>query len=114
MNKFTRFFAAGLIVLLAIAPVSAWDLEDGSYEGTGSGYAGDILVEVVVEDGRLIEINVLDHSETPMISDAGFNTTIERVLEAQSLEVDTVSGATATSKGLLEALADALGLSKEE
>ncbi len=82
---------------------------DGVFEGSGAGYAGRISVEVVVEGGEITAINVLSHSETPGIGEPAFGTIIDVVLETQSLEVDTVSGATGSSQGILAAIADALG-----
>ena len=58
-----------------IAEVEAWnrevlasengtaDFEDGSYEGAGIGFGGEIRVEVVVEDGEITEISLLEAKE---------------------------------------------------
>lgn len=82
---------------------------DGTYTGTGQGFGGDIEVEVVVEGGNISEMNVTDHQETDGISDPAFEGIKEQLLEKQSVEgIDTVSGATSTSDGLIEAITDAL------
>ncbi|WP_027338564.1 FMN-binding protein [Halonatronum saccharophilum] len=83
-------------------------LDDGAYEGVGKGHAGDIKVEVVVADGEVVEINILEDDETDGISDPAFEGVVESVLEDKSVEVDMVSGATNTSEGLIEAIKDAL------
>lgn len=76
--------------------------------GTGSGYGGDIVVDVVIEDGEITEIFVVEESETSGIGDAAIDEIIEAVLAAQSADVDVVSNATVSSKGAIEAIKDAL------
>ena len=103
-----------------IAEVEAWnrevlasengtaDFEDGSYEGAGIGFGGEIRVEVVVEDGEITEISLLEAKG----EDAAYLTTAESILDdilkAQSVDVDTVSGATFSSTGIRDAVSDAL------
>ncbi len=82
--------------------------EDGTYTGVGQGYGGPIEVEVVVQDGWIVDIQVLDHAETPGISDPGFEETMNAIFISNSTDVDTVSGATMTSQGLIDAVKDAL------
>ena len=82
---------------------------DGTYTGTGSGYGGDIEVEVTVEGGEITGIEVLSHSETDGIADGGFEGITEQVKENQGTDgVEVVSGATETSNGMIEAINDAL------
>ena len=103
-----------------IAEVEAWnrevlasengtaDFEDGSYEGAGIGFGGEIRVEVVVEDGEITEISLLEAKG----EDVAYLTTAESILDdilkAQSADVDTVSGATFSSTGIRDAVSDAL------
>lgn len=83
--------------------------KDGTYTGTGKGFGGDIEVEVIVEGGNISEMNVTAHEETDGISDPAFEGIKEQLLEKQSVdEIDSVSGATSTSEGLIEAITDAL------
>lgn len=83
--------------------------KDGTYTGTGKGFGGDIEVEVIVEGGNISEMNVTAHEETDGISDPAFEGIKEQLLEKQSVdEIDSVSGATGTSEGLIEAITDAL------
>ncbi len=106
-----------LVVLLfaAIAvPAAALVWEDGTYVGEGKGYGGVMSIEVIIEDGAIIEISVLEHGETPILSDAAFNALPGRMIEAQSIEVDSVSGATYTSAGLKEAVEHALAIASGE
>ncbi len=82
--------------------------QPGTYTGEGTGYGGTIKVEVTVNDSEILEINVLEHEETPVISDAAFQIIPARILEHQTLAVDTVSGATLSSNGVIEAVTVAL------
>ena len=85
----------------------SFDLEDGVYEGTGTGFAGPIKVAVTIKDHTITAIEILSKSD-----DAAFFTRakamIDRILEKQSLDVDTVSGATYSSRGILRAVKNAL------
>ncbi|NLY53375.1 MAG: FMN-binding protein [Firmicutes bacterium] len=83
-------------------------IADGVYEGTGQGFGGAIKVQVEVKDGAITNIQVLSHSETDGISAPALNQIPQSVIDQQSVKVDTVSGATYTSKGLLEAINAAL------
>lgn len=82
--------------------------EDGTYEGTGDGFGGDIKVEVVVENTEIVSIEILEHSETENIAGPAMKGTPEAIIEAQSTEVDNVSGATISSKAIKAAVEDAL------
>lgn len=83
--------------------------KNGTYTGVGKGFGGDIEVEVVIEGGNIAELNVISHDETSGISDAAFDGIKEQLLEKQSAEeIDTVSSATGTSNGLIEAITKAL------
>ncbi len=90
--------------------IAAEALEDGVYTGSAEGYKSDIKVEVTVEDERISEVVVLEHDETPAIADSALESLIEAVVASQSVDVDVVSGATATSEAFLKAVRRALGI----
>ena len=81
---------------------------DGTYTGTGKGMGGDLTVTVVVENGSITSITVDTHNETPGISDPALERVPAAIIAAQSVDVDTVSGATMTSNGIMTAVKDAL------
>lgn len=85
----------------------SFDLEDGVYKGTGTGYAGDITVSVLIKDKQIVSIDILSSSD-----DAAFFTrakaVIDKIIEGQTLDVDTVSGATFSSRGIISAVKNAL------
>jgi uncharacterized protein with FMN-binding domain len=81
--------------------------KDGTYAGTGVGYVGDITVEVTIKSGKIAKIEVTKHNEDqPYMSDA--MKLIKNIIKVQSTNVDTVSGATYSSKGIIAAVKDAL------
>ena len=89
------------------AAKGAFDLEDGVYKGTGTGYAGDITVSVQIKDKQIVSIDILSSSD-----DAAFfsraKAVIDKIIEGQTLDVDTVSGATFSSRGIISAVKNAL------
>lgn len=85
---------------------------DGVYEGAGKGFKGDIKLSVQVENGNILDIEILEMQETVSIGDVAIEKIIEKIIEAQSTEVDTVSGATISSKGTISAIEMALDKAK--
>lgn len=90
------------------APAAQGSYEDGVYEGTGKGNNGDIKVEVTVENGNITSIVLKEHGETEGIYEAAEKGVIADMIKSQEIEVDTVAGATNTSKGIIEAVRNAL------
>ena len=79
-------------------------LNDGEYEGTADGYGGPITVRITIKDGKLTDIVIVSHSETPEY----FDKVINEILKSGSVNVDAVSGATITSNAIKKAVAEAL------
>ena len=81
---------------------------DGTYEGVGVGFAGHIKVKVVVEDSKILSIEVteVEADDAPFVAKA--KGVIESILQYQTIDVDTVSGATYSSKGIIAAVRNAL------
>lgn len=87
--------------------------KDGIYEGSGTGFGGEITVSVTVTQGKVADITVLNaDGEDPAYYNQAL-TVLDKIISAQSAEVDTVSGATFSSTGLIDAVADALGKAAE-
>lgn len=81
---------------------------DGTYEGVGKGYKGDIKVSVKVEGGKITAIDVLEENETEGLGDVAIEKVSQRIIDNQSTEVDVESGATGSSNGTMEAVKNAL------
>lgn len=94
------------------APEVQGNFKDGVYEGTGKGNNGDIKVEVTVEGGNITSVVLKEHGETEGIYEAAEKTVVADIIKKQSAEVDAVSGATNTSNGIMEAVANALESAK--
>ncbi len=88
--------------------------QDGTYEGAGVGFGGEIKVQVVISEGQIHSCEILSaKKETPeyLTSAEGL---LDDVIEAQSTEVDTVSGATLSSNGILAGIKEALQQAEEK
>lgn len=81
--------------------------QDGTYTGTGTGFSGPITVQVVITNGKIKEITILSTTDdSPYIENAA--ALLKTIVATQSTNVDTVSGATYSSVGLISAVRDAL------
>ena len=89
-------------------PTQARTYTPGTYTGVGAGKNGDITVEVTFSAEKIESIRIVSHTETPSLSDAAIEQIPAKIVESQSLGVDAVSGATYTSDGIVEAVADAV------
>ncbi len=81
----------------------------GTYEATAPGYGGDIKVAVDLgDDGKIENIEVIEAYETVGVGTVAYPMVIDRIIEGQSTDVDIVTGATATSRGTMLAVNNAL------
>ena len=85
-------------------------VEGETYTGSARGYDSTITVEIIItDDGTIGAIEVVESGDTPGLSTNAFEAIIADVLSNQSVKgVDIVSGATGSSEGLLNAIAEAL------
>lgn len=81
--------------------------KDGTYYGTGNGYRGAVKVAVTVEDGKIKEISVVQSADDEAFFGKA-RALLSQMIEKQSTDVDTVSGATYSSAGLIGAVRNAL------
>ncbi len=82
--------------------------KDGIYTGTGTGYRRGLDVVVTIKDNKITDVEIGSNNETPSFATRAFDVIPKEIIEAQSTDVDTVSGATRTSKGIIMAVEDAL------
>lgn len=83
-------------------------MKDGIYSATGQGQDGELTVKVTVTEGKLANVEVVDNHETPGVSSKALTEIPKRIVSGQSYNVDAVSGATQTSKGISNAVKAAL------
>ncbi len=85
----------------------SFDLEDGIYEGAGTGFRGKIKVSVEIKDKKIIAINILSSSDDEAFFSRAKGV-IDKIIGGQSVDVDVVSGATYSSNGIINAVKNAL------
>ena len=87
--------------------IDASNLKGGVYTGSGQGFRSVITVAVTVSGGKIVAIEIVSAGDDePYFSNA--KRLISSVVAAQSTSVDTISGATYSSKGILVAIKNAL------
>lgn len=91
-----------------VLPETEGGFKDGTYTGTGKGNNGDIMVEVTVKDGNITAVTLKEHSETAGIYESAEKGVVAEIIRKQTADVDAVAGATNTSKGIMEAVKNAI------
>ena len=107
MKKSLAMLMTLLFVLLG---TTAWaqSYTAGVYTAHANGNNGPVTVEVEVSDAEILSVKVTEHAETAGLSDTPIERIPAKIVEGQTLAVDTVSGATNTSNAILKAAEDAL------
>ena len=85
------------------------NFQNGIYTGTGEGYRGKVTVTVKVADGKITELVLDDYADDKSYMERAENRIFQEMISRQNTDVDTVSGATYSSNGLIEAVNKALG-----
>lgn len=88
--------------------------KNGTYNGEGQGFGGTITVAVTLEDDTIIDIQVVSAPGEDSAYLSQGEGVISTILSAQSTDVDTVSGATFSSTGIINAVNDALGKAENQ
>ena len=104
-KKIVAIMACAMMLLSAGASA---EMTAGTYTGEGQGIGGAVKVAVTVEGGAITAVEVVEHAETAGICDPAIEKIPAAIVAAQSLAVDTVTGATVTSKAILAAAEQAL------
>ena len=88
--------------------------KDGTYTGSAQGFGGTITVQVTLASDEITDIQVTSASgeDSTYLSQA--QSVISSIISAQSTDVDTVSGATFSSTGIINAVIDAIGKAENE
>lgn len=113
MSRGTRrsVLAAALLSVMLLggcgAASKAGQYEDGVYEGQALGYNAPITVSIRVENDRITALSVLSHADDEAYWSRAQGV-IDAILESGNTQVDAVSGATYSSKGIIEAADKAL------
>lgn len=108
MRKYLMF----LLILSQLQFTSCMKKEviykEGTYVGVGEGHIGTIKISLVTDSYNIKEIKILEDEEIPVIAEIVYKKIPKEVIKKNSGEVDVVTGATYTSRGLINAINDAL------
>ncbi len=103
------FVLLALLIVLGTAGCSKDLFTPGTYEGAAPGIHGDnVVLEVTVDKKEIKDITVVQNNETPGVSDATFARIPQAIIDGQTLDVDTVAGATYSSNAIIGAVTMAL------
>ena len=110
-----KIFSAGFAILAAAliligfgSNAKKMSYTAGTYTATAQGMNGEVTVSVTFDNSSIKKITIDKHQETVGISDAAIKQIPEQIIKMQSLAVDTVSGASVTSKAILSAVSSAV------
>ena len=107
MRKSLICLALSLVMVVAsMGMASAYTA--GTYEATTTGHNAPITLAVTVSDTAIEKIEATVENETIGVGKVALSTMTERIVDAQSLAVDTLTGATVTSYAVIRATTDAL------
>lgn len=101
----------GLLVITGVVWSMAGQAEgprDGTFTGQAQGFNGELIVDVTFGGGKIADITVRPHQETPFIADPALETLTANILQTQNPQVEIVSGATYTSEALIAAVEQAV------
>lgn len=106
-KKISAILATALISVALIGCGGKY--KDGTYTGTGKGAASEIKVEVQVKGGKIDTIKLVDQHETATLVKGVEENMIPEIIKKQGTEgVEVVSGASNSSKGVIQAVDNAL------
>lgn len=83
-------------------------LTDGEYEASVEGQEGKMIVKTTITDGKINNVEIVEQHETAGVADAALETLPQAIVEANSVDVDAVSGASLTSGRIQQAVVDCL------
>lgn len=86
---------------------------DGTYTEIATGKKGNFEVTITIESGKIVSIEVGDNEETPDKGGVAISELPDKIIDAQTYDVDAVSGATVPSDGLKDAVARCLERASE-
>lgn len=102
-------WAAALTMVLTL--VSGGAAQAQTVESVKPGYGGDVTVTTTIEDGKITALELGGHKESLVVIERAFPLLQERILQANTADVDSVTGATFTSYAVKAAVADAMAQS---
>lgn len=109
MKKIISILLALLMLLGASSPALATTVDTAIVVTvTTQGFGGEFDLQVTFTGNKITDVKVLENSETPGVSDAALEEVPKAIVEHNSILVDTVSGATFSSTGIIEGVIKAI------
>ncbi len=110
INSIRRVIAVVAVNFLGVEAdeIDITAVPDGTYRGTAPGFIGPITVDVEVAGGEIVGIDIVEQEETSTYFVESYPLIPDRIIEEQSLEIDTQTGATSSANGIVEAVMNAL------
>ena len=96
------------------APSATGTYTPGTYEATAVGFGGEVKVTMTFDAENVTDVKIEAGSETPSVGGAAAETLAAAVMEKQSAEIDTVSGASITSGAVKTAVENCFAQAKGE
>ncbi|SMC25343.1 Polyferredoxin [Clostridium acidisoli DSM 12555] len=105
-NAVTKYFPN--TVSVSATASTKGNYKDGTYTGTADGFRPGMQVSVTIKGGKITDVKIVQTNDTPGYYDKAANSIPNEIISSQSTEVDTVSGATYSSNGIINAVKNAL------
>lgn len=96
----------------AVEVAEGGSFKAGTYTGTAQGYGGKVTATVVITDSGIESVELVGSDETEALGGVALEKLSKKFVEAQSSEVDAISGSTITSDAAIEAVKQALDQAK--
>ncbi len=116
-----KLFYSLLVLTLVLAGCSTTNETEqtaqftaGEYSGSAQGYAGEVQVTITVNESSIEDVVITGEKETPEYGGEAMTSLATTIVENNGVEVEVVSGATATSNAVLSALEQAMSAAKGE
>ncbi|WP_409308885.1 FMN-binding protein [Pectobacterium sp. B1J-3] len=116
MKKLIPAMLAALTLSCSLAAYAtdAAQYKDGTYTGKGQGKEGEIEVSVSISDGKIANAEVVKHEDTEALMMGVIDNVVPELIEKQDIDkVDSVTGATMSSQGVISAVKQALEQAKK-
>lgn len=108
MKKHIAILLILVLVATALVGCGGSKYKDGTYEGEAQGAHGPVKVSVEVKDGKIADVEVAEHEENMDHAEPALEQIPGAIVDKNSTDIDTVSGATVTSNAIKEAVDKAL------
>jgi uncharacterized protein with FMN-binding domain len=114
MKKLVNIVTVTVLVEALLVGCSSGKYKNGTYEGIGRGASSDIKVSVEVASGKIKNVKLVEQKETKTLVEGVEQNIIPEIIKKQGTEgVEAISGATNSSKGVLDAVNKALEQAKK-